>query len=108
MRPSDPPDEKLLELMHEISEGEFAAGWREDLEFDLWATVRNEWGSLNLPQVDVDELARLADACGGWWVHVSTVGRTWGDGTVPGRMFLPIAEWCKLYDEHKAKTKVAV
>lgn len=108
MRPSDPPDEKLLELMHAISEEEFCAGWYSDLEFDLWSVVCGDAspGRFGLPHVDCSLLAVLAAECDGWWVHVSTVGRAWGDGTVPGRVFLPMTEWRKLYDEHKAKVTV--
>lgn len=99
MRPSDPPDEKLLELMSEISEEEFCAGWLDGLEFDLWAAVhdRDHADAPVLPSADVAMLRGLSDECGGWWVHVSTVGREWSAGTVPGRVFLPIDAWRELY-----------
>lgn len=74
----------LLDLMHQISEDEWAAGWRDDLEFLLWYRVTGGHGWGTTPR-----LAEQAKAAGGWWIH----------STAPadrGRRFVQSAEWLEM------------
>lgn len=67
----------LLQLMGEISERAYAAGWMRDLEFDLWAAVVNgprQYGVIELDQPTIDDLARFARAADGWWQWNETSG----------------------------------
>lgn len=108
--PDEAACEELLELMHTISEDLWAAGWRVGLEYDLWSAVVADGRRRSAAAVWIhqSDLASLADAAGGWWVHCSTVDAPWAAETegptgAPGRRFLPIAEWVALYAAEVAK-----
>lgn len=62
----------LLRTMHDLSEACWCAGWLHGMEYFLWTVVENgkatEWGMDNVYQRDVDDLRRLRDLAGGWWV----------------------------------------
>jgi hypothetical protein len=63
--------EHLLQLMGEIGERAYYAGWMRGLEFDLWDAVVNgprRYGAIDLDQPTIDDLARFAGAADGWWL----------------------------------------
>ncbi len=60
---------KLAELMSEISEEGYCAGWMSMLEFDLWEIINGgnrEYGRYEVTQNDIDQLNSLSQECGRW------------------------------------------
>ena len=83
--------ERLRSLMSDLSEDCWCAEWLDGCETALWAFVTEgpgEWGMGAVDQRDVDELRRLSDKAGGWWVWDNTMG---------GNVFVPRAEWLARY-----------
>lgn len=62
----------LLRTMHDLSEACWCAGWLHGMEYFLWNVVESgqatEWGMDNVYQRDVDDLRRLRELAGGWWI----------------------------------------
>jgi hypothetical protein len=61
----------LAELMSEISEAGFSAGWMKDMEFDLWSAINGGDGSYGrhiLTQAEIDQLLFLSNKCRCWIV----------------------------------------
>jgi hypothetical protein len=104
--------DRLYNLMSDISEECYCAGWMSGNEYTLWAMVRDpaasrHYGMSEVSAEDVEELRQLSEQLGGWVVW-------WDDGDEPGlpatawgRRFLPMAEWLKRWDEH-AKAHAAL
>jgi hypothetical protein len=62
---------QLAELMSDISEAGFSAGWMQDLEFHLWAVINagnGSYGRYMLTQAEIDQLRFLSDNCHSWIV----------------------------------------
>ncbi|SRR5258706_9457270 len=60
---------KLAELMSEISEKGFCAGWMISLEFYLWEIINGgnrRYGTYEVTQSDIDQLNALSQECGCW------------------------------------------
>lgn len=90
----------LLERMHALSEDRWASGWHDGLEFDLWSAAQQDGRypeARGVPMEGAEALADLAARAGGWWVHCSRAGVAWNAGTVPGRVFVPLADWSATY-----------
>jgi len=65
----DPDQSQLANLMIDISERCYSAGWMADLEYILWYAVINgqrKYGHGIIPQDDIDELQKLSKACYAW------------------------------------------
>ncbi|MBO9200217.1 MULTISPECIES: hypothetical protein [Niastella] len=61
----------LHDLMSQISEAGYCAGWLIDLEFDLWTALhsgKREYGRHIITQGEIHQLQSLADKCGCWIV----------------------------------------
>lgn len=86
----------LAQLMSDISEFSYSAGWLMGLEYLLWPIVIGEepHTSLLLGKDEVARLQTLSALIGGWLY--------WPDGA--GReAFIPLAEWQALYADYKEK-----
>jgi hypothetical protein len=91
----------LSELISNISEETWCAGWMKDIEFHLWAATHDEaiedetfvlsTDAYNLHVDDVFQLGLLSERVGGWIV--------WKNGQ--GAVLVPLAEWLQLYNEWK-------
>ncbi len=81
------PADELLELMNTISEDDFAAGWRIDLEYILWRRVLS-----GRPDRRTQTLESLSGTAHGWWAWLPD-----GEGREEGRKFVPLDEWCALF-----------
>lgn len=104
--------EALYELMTDISEDNYCAGWMSGLEFTLWSFVlggvRIEcWGTDSVEVAQLDALRRLSEECGGWWIWVDyeELGTVrdhrppeWADDCGP--RFLTLAEWEATYERY--------
>jgi len=61
--------QELLQLISDLSEEAYCAGWMDGLEFDLWSAVLNgpiKYGHLQITPEHINQLKRLAHECGGW------------------------------------------
>ena len=81
---------ELAELMSDISEDQYCAGWLTDLEYDLWALLQ----SSNAQRVgafggthprDIRRLRELSAATNGWIV--------WADQADPDLQHIPLEKW---------------
>ena len=86
---------RLCELMSDISEEAYCAGWMRDNEYRLWAMLVEPDDSRVYSRADVTEEAvmemrRLSDAIGGWIEFV--IGDAFPRGSW-GERFVPMAEW---------------
>ncbi len=61
--------QELLQLMSDLSEEAYCAGWMEGLEFALWSAVLNgpqKYGHLQITPDHINQLKRLAHERFGW------------------------------------------
>lgn len=64
----------LLELMTDISEDHYSAGWMDGLEYSLWRGVIYQrsgmpywYGIAPINPARLEQLDKLSQAAGGWW-----------------------------------------
>lgn len=81
------PADELLQLMNTISEDDYAAGWRIDLEYILWRRVL-----AGRPDRRTQAMERLSQEAHGWWAWLPG-----GESREEGRKFVPLDEWCALF-----------
>jgi hypothetical protein len=77
---------ELRDLMSEISERCYCAGWLIGTETALWRVIRGgnpEWGMGGISPDEVVAMKRLSQACDGWIYFDNTNGQT----------FIPLGEW---------------
>jgi len=86
---------RLRNLMGDISEDHYAAGWLIGLEYMLFGAVYadDHFGGFQdgLSFEEKKELLTLSQRCQGWWM--------WSDGH-GGREFVPFDRWFKIYQAH--------
>ncbi len=65
--------QELAQLMSDISEEAFYAGWMDQLEYDLWAAIHEgrpkygrKYGQITLGDEQVRRLLELSERLGGW------------------------------------------
>lgn len=62
----------LFRTMSDLSETCWCAGWMDGTEYDLWDAVEKNqpvwWGIEEVRQRDIDDLRRLRELSGGWWI----------------------------------------
>jgi hypothetical protein len=78
---------KLAELMSDVSERCYAAGWEHGTEEVLWSALTNgprKWGVDVISADDIAELKRLSEVVGGWIAY-----------SPAGPRFVPMSEWNK-------------
>jgi hypothetical protein len=83
----------LLELMQDVSEEAYCAGWLDRLEFMLWEMVTGTYkhegfGFLSVSRLanEIAEMKRLSALVDGWWI--------WDDGN----KFVSLAEWLPRFE----------
>jgi hypothetical protein len=84
---------QLCELMHQISQDCYCAGWMSQNEFRLWSAVVDptddlEYGFAAISPDEVMQLRQLSEEIGGWIV--------W-DGEIGDLVFLSLEAWQKRY-----------
>ena len=93
---------QLHGLMLHLSEKHYRAGWLTGCEFDLWKAAQCtskegfDWGLEPIPLWTCGRLKELADEAGGWWVHVDTYRRHFGETTETHLIFLPSDDWTQV------------
>ena len=97
--PSLTPEEQCLrDLMSEISEASYYAGWMRDTEFEVWrlATEGGAWGRATAAELQqaLKEISALAQKLGKWIA--------WRDGPGSDNQAISLAEWRRLYADWKA------
>lgn len=85
--------QELYDLMSDVSEEHWCAGWMSGLEFDLWERAKGD-GSLpyGLGQIDpvlLQKLRELSEEIGGW-IHMDEAGEVF---FVPLEDWIDMAEW---------------
>lgn len=77
----------LRDLMSDISEDCYCAGWLTGLEFTLWAMTQGgtrEFGMGAVTQQEIDRLKTLSERAGGWWYFDDDSGQ---------ELFATLDEW---------------
>lgn len=90
-----PDQQKLSDLMSELSEEYYCAGWLMGLEYALWEAVigkRSTFGGSPLEKADIDNLRFFSEKCGGWIY--------WDDEK--GETFAPLDAWKAAFDASEA------
>ena len=88
---------ELAELMSDISEDQYCAGWLRGLEYELWALLHRGDSEKNIafgkthPR-DIRRLRQLSAVTRGWIV--------WSDHGEPYRKHIPLGEWEAQYARH--------
>jgi hypothetical protein len=85
-------EKRLLDLMSEISESAWAAGWMLDLEYNLWHIVQTgprSYGSIYVTEFQIKELMSLSNITGGWIFFDNE----------KGEQPIKINEWIIMYDK---------
>lgn len=87
----EPMQYALALRMSDISETAYCATWLGNLEYDLWRSVVEdppfEYGLMTLEEMYIQRLRVLSEACGGWIICDKQ----------DYEMFVPLAEWERLY-----------
>jgi hypothetical protein len=93
--PDDQSDlARLLDLISEISERAYCAGWHRGIEFRLWHALNG--GPTGLPnditltQAEMTELSELSDRLDAWVIH----------GRVP--RLAPLPRWRTMFARYRA------
>lgn len=78
---------ELYELMSDISEDCYCAGWMHGNEFRLWQAITDpkddrRYGQSDIEEWQVNRLRELSEQTGGWWV--------WEEDN---RAFISLDEW---------------
>lgn len=77
-----PDQRKLMETLWRISEEAWSAGWKQDLDFEVWAILESgpsKYGGMQIGSDLIAELSALAAQAGGW-IHYDPVEQeTWVD-----------------------------
>ena len=90
-----PTQRDLAELMSDISENAWRAGWMQGLEYELWSAVKLPAGSGTrrlATQTQLEQLSKLSKDCGGWIVFDQEREET----------FVALAEWEALYGKWRS------
>lgn len=90
-----PTQRDLAELMSDISENAWRAGWMQGLEYELWTAVKSPAGSGTrrlATQAQLERLSQLSNDCGGWIVFDQEREET----------FVALVEWAALYEKWRA------
>ncbi len=90
-----PTQRDLAELMSDISENAWRAGWMQGLEYELWTAVKSPAGGGTRrldTQAQLERLSQLSKECGGWIVFDQECEET----------FVALAEWERLYGKWRA------
>lgn len=98
----------LYQLMSDISEECYCAGWMTGNEYTLWEMVTNQgaerrYGMGEVEAQQIDDLRTIAAEVGGWirWRDDDE------DKSLPpedwGPVFTPMAEWLAMYERRMAE-----
>jgi hypothetical protein len=84
----------LANLISDISEDCYCAGWMSGIEYELWAllvdpTTKRDRGMSRVEDDDIATLREISNEIGGWIY--------WDDDD--GKRFCPIGEWLVRYEK---------
>jgi hypothetical protein len=110
--------ERLRELMSEISETSYCAGWMGGLEFTLWEFIEGitkPTGMWMITEEQMKELKELREKTGGWWIFSLRPskfkynekkefdGYEYDCHCYEGQAFIPLYEFKEYYERMKIK-----
>lgn len=98
MTPLTVKQQELADLMSDISEEEYFAGWLSGLEYSLWYRV------IDTDNMDDEVIAlrKLSEEIGGWiiWWDDSNDESLIDKPDEWGNVFVPMAEWIQMYADY--------
>jgi hypothetical protein len=92
----------LANLMSEISEDCYCAGWMHGLEFALWAIATGDrknrkYGQGEVSQQQIDDLMAISAEIGGWIRWADDESDPGLSAAEWGEVFVPMDEWMRIY-----------
>ena len=78
----------LYQLMSDISEATWAAGWMYTLEYILWKGIQDHFKTGMPMDEENQRLLDLSKKAGGWWAVVGG-----------GKEIVPMDQWLQMYEE---------
>jgi len=89
---------ELLDMMSDLSEKCYCAGWLDETEYILWQAIMNgckklDWGQDVIEEWELVKLKNLAEAVEGWWIFTKK-----GDNYF-GQAFLKMTDWLDLFEK---------
>ena len=96
---------ELGQLMSDISEDHWAAGWMHYNEYALWAMVidptKRRYAMRDVPENQIARLKKLSEQIGGW-IAYRVDPFSPGADIEKGEEFIPMAEWLEMFAKHEA------
>lgn len=94
---NDNPIWELKELMEEISQRCYSAGWLDTLSTDLWFMIQDgaktrDYGYDEVQDWEIVKLKNLSSKAGGWWNWVEIIDKN-QILHFSGEVFIPISDW---------------
>ena len=109
---------ELYEMISDISERCYFAGWMGDIEFILWNAIENgcksfDYGGSEVKSEELKKLKELAEKVNGWWTWAEILKRykdqSLGDGTFYTNdfcVFVSLYDWKNIFKIWKLNNKV--
>lgn len=97
---------ELQDLMTDISQRCWCAGWMLGIEHDLWDLLETNGGDLGMGYVsleEADKLRALSKKLGGWVAWMEQEERGNPDELAMGETFLPLDAWKARHAAWEAK-----
>lgn len=92
----------LYNLMSDLSEDGYKAGWMGDLEHYLWKITLSgkseNYGQTTIDEKTIERLKELSKKSDGWWIYDEEDGR---------HRFVKLDEWKKIYSPEKSSYRLA-
>jgi len=87
----------LLDTIQVLSEREFFAGWKNEIEFEIWDQIHSEpqtFGYLSMTQAECTHFKLLSHLSQGW-IYYGSEGKKW----------VSLSEWNCLFADWKCKKR---
>lgn len=102
------PQAKLADLMSDISEECWCAGWMSGLEFTLWRIINGgerQYGQGGITDEQVAELKQLSELIGGWIYWYDDTDNPEADPSEWGERFISLNDWLVMFSEWEEQTR---
>ena len=94
--------EDLDEIIQTISQEQWAAGWMNGIEYEVWSWVVGDEATPTAFLRDTDRAKELSEACHGWvifpdWMLDKGEPLPYAVGLESGEVWVPLDKWKEMY-----------